>query len=236
MILRRVHPGPAEDVDLDDRDRLLALYAPPRADWLRLNLVTSVSGSAAGWDGTSETLTSASDRRILGVIRELSDVVLVGAQSVRAEGYLRPRRAPLAVVTGSGDLEGHRITGDGPAIVVVCPPEAVARVEQTLPHADILTVPGPRIAAADILSALNGHGFRSVVCEGGPALARQFVVAGLVDEICLTTSPRLTGVTLPLLGLAEFPEVPLELTQLVVDDESSVFARWSTAAGARSSA
>lgn len=235
MILRRVHPGPIESLELDaegTRERLLELYRPPAGEWLRLNLVTSVSGSAAGSDGTSETLTSPADRRILGVIRELADVVVVGAQSVRAEGYVRPKRAPLAVVTSSGDLEGHKIAGDGPAVVVVCPSESVDRVRQSLPDADILTVGGPRMPAAEILAALHDHGFASIVCEGGPGLARQFVVAGLVDEVCLTTSPRLTGVTLPLFGVEEFPEVAVTLGHLLVDDESALYARWTTASAA----
>ena len=238
MILRRVHPGPIESFELDadgTRERLLDLYRPPRPEWLRLNLVTSVSGSAAGSDGTSETLTSTADRRILGVIRELADVVLVGAESVRAEGYLRPTRAPLALVTSSGNLEGHRINGDGPAVVVLCPPEAEERVRHTLPGADIITVPGPRMSAVDLITALRSRRFESVVCEGGPGLARQIVVAGLADEVCLTTSPRLTGVTLPLFGAESFPEVAVELAQLIVDDESSLYARWLTP-GRRASA
>lgn len=232
MILTRVHPGPAESLDLDAegaRDRLLELYAPPAGPWLRLNLVTSVSGSAAGSDGTSETLTSAADRRVLGVIRELSDVVLVGAQSVRAEGYLQPRRALLAIVTASGDLAGHRIVGEGPAVVVVCPPAAVDRVRQSLPGADTLTVPGPRMLPVDIVAALHGRGLASIVCEGGPGLARQLISSGLVDEVCLTTSPRLTGVTLPVLGVDAFPEVAVRLGQLIIDDQSSLYARWFTA-------
>ncbi|CAN5176329.1 pyrimidine reductase family protein [soil metagenome] len=240
MILARVHPGPAEAFELDaagTRERLLELYSPPAGPWVRLNLVTSVSGSAAGSDGTSETLTSAADRRILGVIRELADVVLVGAQSVRAEGYVRPKRAPLAVVTGSGDLEGHRITGrDGPPIVVLCPPDAEARARASLPDAEIITVAGPRMSAPDILSALREHGFASVVCEGGPGLARQLVVAGVVDEVCLTTSPRLTGVTLPLFGAGAFPEVGVELAHLILDEESTLYARWAVTRGGRASA
>ncbi|CAN5213203.1 pyrimidine reductase family protein [soil metagenome] len=235
MILRRVHPGPVESLELDadgTRDRLLDLYRPPSGAWLRLNLVTSVSGSAAGSDGTSETLTSTSDRRILGVIRELADVVLVGAESVRAEGYVRPKRAPLAVVTGSGDLAGHRIGGsEGPPVIVLCPESAVDRVRETLPDAQFITVPGPSMLPADIVEALRDNCFPSIVCEGGPGLARQLVVAGLVDEVCLTTSPRLTGVTLPLFGIESFPEVAVELAQLLVDDESALFARWLTAGG-----
>ncbi len=103
MILRRLVPAGPE-LDLDDRPALLDLYRPPRSTWLRLNMVATVDGAAAGSDGTSESLTNRADRRILGVIRELADVVLVGAASVRAEGYQLPKRAPLAVVTRSGDL------------------------------------------------------------------------------------------------------------------------------------
>lgn len=233
MNLRRVHPDPVENVDLDSdssRERLLEWYRPTLPLSLRLNLVTSVSGSAAGSDGTSESLTSIADRRILGVIRELSDVVLVGAQSVRAEGYVRPRRAPLAVVTGSGDLEGHRIGGDGdlPQVIVLCPASAVSRVSHTLANADIIVVPDTdgRMAPHEIIGALRQQGFDSIVCEGGPSLARQLIVAGLVDEVCLTTSPRLTGVTLPLFGTESFTELAVSLSQLLIDDDSSLYARW----------
>ena len=89
--------------------RLLDLYQPPAPDWLRINLIVSVSGSAAGPDGTSESLTNRTDRRILGVIRRQADLVVVGAASVRAEGYRIPATATLGIVTGTGDLAGHRI-------------------------------------------------------------------------------------------------------------------------------
>ena len=141
---------------------------------------------------------------------------------------MRPKRAPLAVVTASGNLEGHRINGDGPAVIVVCPPESVERVRASLPEADVITVLGLRMTPADIIHALRSRGFDSILCEGGPGLARQMVVAGLADEVCLTTSPRLTGVTLPLFGVESFPEVAVELAQLLVDDESSLYARWIT--------
>jgi riboflavin biosynthesis pyrimidine reductase len=239
--LTRVHPGPPETLDMDaaaTRDRLLELYAPPRQTWLRLNLVLSAGGSAAGSDGTSETLTSVADRRILGVIRELAELVLVGAQSVRAEGYQVPRRTPLAVVTSSGDLSGHRIGGDGlDRMVVVGPASARDAAQRTLGDTAFVTVPDTngRLAAADIIGAVRDAGYGSIVCEGGPGLARQLVTAGLVDEVCLTTSPRLTAATLPLLGTEPFPEVQLELAQLILDDESSLFARWLTPGGRASS-
>lgn len=232
MILKRVHPDPTESFELDapgTRDRLLELYAPDLPRWLRLNLVTSVSGSAAGSDGTSETLTSTADRRILGVIRELSDVVLVGAASVRAEGYQLPRRSTLAIVTTSGDLTGHQLSDDGQArIVVICPQDAVDKVRASLGEPKFLVVDAQdgRIDPVDIIAALHGAGYASIVCEGGPTLAAQLVSAGLVDEICLTTSPVLAAVSLAPFGPALTESVPLDLGQLIIDSSGSFYARW----------
>lgn len=232
MILTRVHPAPAESWELDSegsRERLLELYQTGHQRWLRLNLVTNVSGSAAGPDGTSETLTGASDRRILGVIRQLSDVVLIGAASVRAEGYQLPRRSRLAIVTSSGDLSGHRIEqGAASDILVICPAPAGERVEQSLPGAQILVIPSRdgRVPVDAAIAALRELGLPGIVCEGGPALASQLLSAGLVDELCLTTSPQLGGRALPLLTEG-VPQLHLTFRQAIIDDAGYQFSRWA---------
>ena len=229
MIFESLYPSPADSIDGDDRALLLDAYRPPRADWLRINLIASVTGSATGVDGTSETLSSRPDRRILGVIRELADVVLVGAESVRTEGYQHPRRSRLAVVTLSGDLAGNRIEApEGAAPIVICPPAAAARVRADLPGAEILALEptGRSIAAADVVGVLRDRGFASVVCEGGPSLAGQLLEAGLVDELCLSTSPRLGGAQLALTGPAVVTERAVSLHQLLCDEASGLYARW----------
>ena len=226
-----MHPGEFETLELDDpasRDRLLDLYRPPRTPWLRFNLITSVSGSAAGTDGTSETLTNPADRRLLGVIRELADIVLVGAQSVRAEGFQLPRTARLAVVTRSGDLAGHRISGTDGRVFIVCPEAASERAAASIPGAEIIALSGEGpLDPVAIIAALRDRGFASIVCEGGPSLVAQFVAAGVADELCLSTSPSLGSPSLPLLGQSEIDPVRLELSQLLLDDASGMYARWA---------
>lgn len=239
MSLTRLYPtksgtAAAESIDLDAdgaREALAELYRIPNPQWLRINLVASVNGSAAGTDGTSNTLTSRTDRKILGAIRRLSDVVLVGASSVRAEGYLLPRTAPLAVVTGSGDLTGHRIPADVERgrLIVICPEAALPRVRSSLGGAsvEIITVPGiGSVEPRHIVEALRERGFASIVCEGGPQLAVQLVNADLVDEVCLTTSPVLSGMRLPMLGGVEGAR-RLRLSQLLLDESDALYARWS---------
>jgi riboflavin biosynthesis pyrimidine reductase len=236
VILRPVLPVAGDALDLEthaDRDRLAGLYRLPRPDWVRLNLIASVNGNAAGSDGTSETLTNPTDRAILRTIRDLADVVVVGAASVRAEGYFVPKHAALAVVTATGDFSGHRIrSGDGRGpLLVACPSAAVDRASETLgatPHR-IIVVPDTngRLSPGDILTALRSAGYTSVVCEGGPSLAAQFVDAGVLDELCLTTAPLLNGAALPLFAGHTFAEQPLTLTQLLVDDADFMYSRWS---------
>lgn len=229
---------PPETLELDDpatRERLLELYRPPEGSWLRLNFVTSVTGSAAGSDGTSETLTSAADRHLLGIIRELADVVLVGAASVRAEGYHLPKLSPLAVVTTSGDLGGLSPEAAS-RIIAVCPASVADRAGASgvtvLPIPDSEAVPDRpgALSGADIATALRGAGYASIVCEGGPVLARQLVVDGVVDELCLTTSPRITPTTLPLFGSDAFVERPVSLGGLLVDEDGALYARWAIGA------
>ncbi|MET3768125.1 riboflavin biosynthesis pyrimidine reductase [Marisediminicola sp. UYEF4] len=237
MILTSVVPSDAdaERIDLDDDgalQALAALYAPPRAEWLRLNLVSSVNGSAAGGDGTSDSLTNRADRSILRAIRSLADVVLVGAASVRAEGYHVPRSSRLAVLTGTGDLDGHKVRRDiePGRLLVICPAGAVARVDASLDGAaaEIIVVDdvGGRIAPADVVARLRGRGLAHIVCEGGPSLAGQLLDAGIVDELCLSTGPVITTAQLPLFGSTGVAERRLELSQLLVDDRSGLYARW----------
>lgn len=230
MIIQRLYPGPVEEIDLEDRGRLLELYRPPSDTWLRLNLITSVTGAASGSDGTSETLTNPADRRLLGVIRELADVVLIGAESVRAEGYQQPRRSRIAILTASGNLAGNRIvSADGPAPLVICPPSAVSLVHATIEDAEliVLDTAGDWIGVAAAIAALRSRGLTSIVCEGGPGLAAQVLDAGLVDEFCLATSPRIGGAPFPMLGNSPITEHRVELTQLLRDKSSGLYARWA---------
>ncbi|MEO6505562.1 MAG: dihydrofolate reductase family protein [Terrimesophilobacter sp.] len=238
MSLTRVYPVATGDrvpetVDLkeaDARDRLASLYSTPHREWLRLNFVTSITGNAAGTDGTSDPLSSRTDRAVLGVIRRLSDVVLVGASSVRAEGYLLPRTTPLAVITGSGNLTGHRIPADiaSGRLLVICPGAVARRVRSEVPSAvDVIPIVSESgvVPVEQILAALRARGLSNIVCEGGPTLAAHLVTANLVDELCLTTSPTLGELRLPMLSGA-VEDCMLSLAQLLVDESDALYARW----------
>ncbi|MGH3991829.1 MAG: dihydrofolate reductase family protein, partial [Pseudonocardiaceae bacterium] len=115
---------PSPSVDALSDGEIADIYAypnpPSRKDcWVRANFVASLDG-AATLDGRSEPLSSPADKRVFRLLRALADVILVGAGTVRVEGYgwthldvaehsfLRHSRnpvPPIAVVTRSGDLD-----------------------------------------------------------------------------------------------------------------------------------
>lgn len=229
-------PDAAAAIDLeapDARDRITELYRPPHSTWTRLNLVGTLSGSAIGADGTSESITTPTDRMILRAIRGLADVVLVGASSVRAEPYFAPKHAAFAIVTRSGDFSARAVTrpGEHGPVLVLCPADAAGRARDTIGDADAQIIPVADVdgvlSATAIVAALHEAGYTSIVAEGGPTLAAHLVGGGVVDELCLTTTPLLNGASLPLFGNAELEPIPLALTQLLIDDDGVSYARWS---------
>lgn len=205
-------------------------YAVEGERFVRLNMITTITGATAGADGTSNTITSRTDRYVLGAIRRHSDVVVVGAETVRAEGYVLPKTARLAIVTSSGDLAG-RISAEGredrPPALVLCPESAadsVRRVLQDAP-AEVVPVPsdGDRLRPPTILAALHARGLLRVVCEGGPALATQFVAAGVVDEVCVTISPVLEPPRDPFVALAQRADA--RVAGMLVDEAGFSYLR-----------
>ncbi|RBM20707.1 pyrimidine reductase family protein [Streptomyces sp. PT12] len=249
-------PWPGQGPAADDRewglDELADAYAypadqPTGSGWLRANMVASVDG-AAHHGGRSKPLSSPADMRVFGVLRALADVVLVGAETVREERY-RPARRRAEFV------ERRRAAGqtEVPAIAVVSAslhldfslPLFTEPLVPTLvitgakaPHAGLAAA---RAAGVDVVTAgdeamvdparvkpaLAGLGWTRLLTEGGPRLLGQLAAAGVVDELCLTTAPRVTVGTAP--RVMSGPEIadPREfaLTDLL-EDEGFLFGRY----------
>jgi riboflavin biosynthesis pyrimidine reductase len=184
---------------LDPVDPLDVYGDPPAGDGrpgLRYNMIASVDGATAV-DGVAGGLANQADKDLFRLLRSLADVVLVAAGTVRAEGY-GPSRVPIAVVTRSCNLdwESRFFTAQDakPVVVTVAtaPAEARARAAEV---ADVVVAGERDVDLAMAVDALGERGWRAVLCEGGPTLNGQLAAAGLLDELCLTLSPRLVGGT-----------------------------------------
>lgn len=207
--MRALLPAPADSVDL------VEAYAPPaRAGvrrFVRCNMISTFDGAISLY-GRSGKLGGPADRRVFQVLRSWADVVVVGAGTVRTEGYgpvrldegLRERRRargqepipPIAVVTRSGDLDwGSPFFADAVArpIVVTDAGPGKTFLERARQVADVITAGDGDVDLRVAFDELHRAGRRSVLVEGGPALNADVVRAGLLDELCLTLSPRLVA-------------------------------------------
>ncbi|MGF7235458.1 MAG: pyrimidine reductase family protein, partial [Frankia sp.] len=183
----------------------------PGRHHVRVNFVTSADG-AAELGGRSGSLGDDGDRAIFQHLRWLSDVVLVGAGTARAENYgavkvpaerqaLRREAGlapvpPVAVVSGRLHLDpaARLFTSEGPRpLVVTCETAPVDRRAALAEVADVVVAGEDAVDARAAVQALVDLGLSRVLCEGGPSLHTDLTVAGLVDELCLTISPLVAG-------------------------------------------
>ncbi len=221
---------------------LLDLYGTDD-EGLRAGFVLSVDGGAAV-SGGSRGLQSAADRSVLAALRAVTDAVLVGAGTARAEGY-RPVRVrpegrqwrsshgrspspPLVLVSRSLDLDpAHPCVSS--AVVVTCAAADPVRRRALEQVADVVVAGDEDVDLRAAVQALHERGLRRLLCEGGPTLVTALLAAGLLDELCLTTSPVLLG-TAPTLLVAALPApVGLHLVHLVDGEDGSLLSRWTVA-------
>jgi riboflavin biosynthesis pyrimidine reductase len=228
-------------------DELIAAYtvADRSVPRLRANFVTSLDG-AVTLEGLSGGLSSKDDQNMLGRLRMLSDVVLVGAGTLRAEGYgglrlgakRRTWRAEqglaenptLAVVSARLELSADSpVFTEAPAraIVITCAASPDAQREALAEVADVLVCGEDQVDLTAAVAALVERGLTQILCEGGPHLLGSLTSADLVDELCLTVSPLLAGPGARRItdGLASTEARPLPLLHVLSTDEGFLFLR-----------
>lgn len=211
---------------------LAAAYAWPDAGpWLRAMMVMSLDGVIAGPDGRSGSISSPTDRQIMKIVREASDVVLIGASTMRAERY-SPMigRSRIAIVSASLDLpweeRAFRESTHTPIVLTdgSAPESSLAMAHE---HADVMVVPDLGVDAGAAVRALHERGLERIVCEGGAKLLGSLVEVGAVNEFDVAVSPLLMFEGQPLLD-AHLPH-PLNVTLAhVIEDDGFIFTKYLT--------
>ncbi len=184
-----------------------------------LCMVSSLDGATVV-DGRSGGLSHPVDSEMLSALRARADMIVVGAGTVRAEGYGPPRRAGqrIAVVSRTGNVDTSTSLFTSGAGVLVLPEDA--------PGVDVETIRAGTGGAVDLHELVKQLDVDVVQIEGGASLNAAFAQADLLDELNITISPLLTGDASPRL-LAGAPPLrhQLELAHLA-EHESFLFSRW----------
>jgi diaminohydroxyphosphoribosylaminopyrimidine deaminase/5-amino-6-(5-phosphoribosylamino)uracil reductase len=207
--------------------------------FVRLKLALSLDGAIADHTRRPGWLTGEAARHEVHRLRADADAIAVGIGTALADDPqltvrygTTPRVAPLRVVfDGSARLpRGSRLatTARDVPVAVVCrtPDPANASVLEklgvTLIHA---------ATAGDALFALRERGVRSLLVEGGAALAASLVQAALVDRLVIFRAPLVLGAgslnafgTATAFRAAEAPRWRLVESRRFGDDEMTVYA------------
>jgi riboflavin biosynthesis pyrimidine reductase len=206
---------PTAVADADDQQLLDwydegAVHADGRP-WVRLNFVASIDGAVTR-DGTSGGLQDPADHRVFDLLRRLADVVLVGAGTVRKEGYEAMRlpdedaawrvahgRTPqpvFAIVSAELGLgPSSPIFAEAPVrpIVLTTADAPDDRFQALSEVADVVVAGVDLVESSFLLEEFQRRGLLRVHCEGGPTLAGLMLADGAIDEICLTVTATLEG-------------------------------------------
>ncbi len=228
--------SPDPGTDLDEAGLRAAYAVPTDRSWLRVNFVASLDGAATGADGRSGTINTPADFKAFSTLRQLAEVVVVGAGTVRAEGYpaLRdedPDAAVLAVVSNRCELPpsvAAMTSPRGSALLVTCEAadkDNIAAVCSVLGDDNVIVVGTERVDLGAARTAMEDRGFRSMLCEGGPSLFGSMLAAGVVDEVDLTWAPTLVG------GdhrrITAGPDLDVSLSpMLLLEEDGTILGRW----------
>ena len=224
--------GAEQGDDLPLPDKLSGLYGrlrfpPPREQYVISNFVTTLDGVVAlmapgHQSGGAVSGYDKHDRMVMGILRAVSDAVVVGAGTLRsvpehlwtaeyifptlADEYAQLRTSldkpepPLnVIVTGTGTLAPNlRVFQSREVpVLVVTTPSGAKRIEALSmpPSINVLAVEedGP-ISAGAILHATNEtRQSKMVLVEGGPMLMGDFFAERRLHELFITLAPQIAG-------------------------------------------
>jgi riboflavin biosynthesis pyrimidine reductase len=193
----------------------------PRPDgrpWLGVCMVASIDGSTVV-HSNSRSLSSKTDQEVLLTLRDLADVLIVGAATVRIEGYGPPRKRGqrVGVVSRRGDVDASSALFTSGAGFLILPEDA--------PPTSVDAVRAG-IGEVDFARALGQLDANFVQAEGGALLNGALSAADVIDELNLTISPQLAGGDGPRVtsGAAQVSR-KMRLAH-VLEDEGFLFTRY----------
>jgi riboflavin biosynthesis pyrimidine reductase len=215
--LRRLFPDPATTtVDEAASGLGFSERAPADRPFIAVNMVSSADGKAT-LAGRTAPMSAPVDRELFHHLRAQADGILVGASTVRIEGYGRVTKTPdlqakrereglrpealAVIVTRTGDLGGAPIANE-----------------------EIRLIDNPKTGLVE----LRAEGIRSLLCEGGPHLNATLFDERLVDELFLTLAPTIAGAgeSLTIVEGHALPEA-VELTLLTAHEaDGHLFLRY----------
>jgi len=185
--------------------------APQQRPYVLLSCAMSIDGCLDAPGPRRLILSGDADLDRVDAERAEADAIMVGAATIRRDNPGLLIRSPVrraariardlpehpvrVTLTASGDLDpGARFFAPaGAGAVVYCAAPQAPQLQLLLNElAQVIAVPPP-VGLVAVLGDLARRGVRRLLVEGGARLGREFLAAGLVDELALAVAPFFVG-------------------------------------------
>ena len=215
--MRRLFEHPTDHVTVREAYDV-ERFRPDDRPWLGVCMVASIDGSTVV-DSNSRSLSSKTDQEVLLTLRDLADVLIVGAATLRIEGYGPPRKRGqrVGVVSRRGDVDASSPLFTSGSGFLILPEDA--------PSTSIESV---RAGTGDVdfAGALAQLDANFVQAEGGAQLNGALSAADVIDELNLTISPQLAGGDGPRVTSGSIQVSRRMRLAHVLEDEGFLFTRY----------
>ena len=178
-----------------------------------LNFAMTIDGKVSTAKPTPSGFTSAVDKHRLLEIRSLGDALMVGKNTLQIDRMsmglpdeaLRQARLQRAqaeypirvIISNSGDLSAdlnifnHRFS---PIVIYSTTRMPLSTQTELRAKAELHLSTLDHLSLKEVLNDLyETHQVRTLVCEGGPQLAKTLAEMNVVDELFLTVAPLIAG-------------------------------------------
>jgi GTP cyclohydrolase II len=169
-------------------------------------LAQSADGFIASRTGDANYVSGEEDREHLHRLRALVDAVVVGAQTVTADNpQLTTRAVPgpspvrMIIDPAARIPTDARVLTDGSAKTLWCVAAGIPMPTALASHVDLVSLPtaAGRFEPQALLDMLRARDLGRVLVEGGGRTVSDFLAAGALDRLYLTTAPILVGDGVP---------------------------------------
>ncbi|HTC13708.1 MAG TPA: RibD family protein [Chthoniobacterales bacterium] len=178
-----------------------------------LNFAMTIDGKVSTAKPTPSGFTSAVDKHRLLEIRSLGDALMVGKNTLQIDRMsmglpdeaLRQARLQRAqaeypirvIISNSGDLSAdlnifnHRFS---PIVIYSTTRMPLSTQTELRAKAELHLSTLDHLSLKEVLNDLyETHQVRTLVCEGGPQLAKTLAELNVIDELFLTVAPLIAG-------------------------------------------
>ncbi len=166
------------------------------------NLAISLDGKIADLACPDQSLGTPLDRKRMDQIRSFSDIVLLGAKTLRVHSdplhfQKKPKRYPaIGFVTSSGLLPHDAYIWSRPEIMKFVFTSTLGlrtALQSTKDGAFVIDCGASVVSMERVLNRLKESQFKNILVEGGGELMHAFLKENFLQELYVTLTPWLIG-------------------------------------------